>query len=114
MPYVKRKANGLIDALFCEKQPDAEEEISSYSPEVLEFLKIQTNDNVPREFLVKTDVELVRVVEDLINLLVDKGVILLTELPHEAQRKIVTRRCARHKICGDDNYSIIEDEEIQF
>ncbi len=51
-----------------------------------------------RSELQATDLEMVRVVEDLISTLVDKGVIMMTDLPKAAQDKIATRGTMRSKL----------------
>jgi len=112
MPYAKRNESGMIDALYCEARPDANEQLSMYSPEVLSFLRVQESGALPKQFLESSDIDLVRVVEDLVFLLVEKKIILLTDLPENAQKKIITRRCARTKLASDADCLIVEDEEI--
>lgn len=48
--------------------------------------------------LSKTDIQMVRVVEDLINTLISKGIIALSDLPQLAQTKINNRSAERGKI----------------
>ena len=49
-----------------------------------------------------------RVIEDVVDLLVEKGFILFTELPESAQKKVLTRQQLRSRIgssldlLGDD------------
>lgn len=45
-----------------------------------------------------TDKHMVRIAEDLLTLLVTKGVIAETELPADAQAKLASRRIARSKV----------------
>jgi hypothetical protein len=47
-----------------------------------------------------TDLEFVRVLEDVVQLLIDKGVILFTDLPDSAQQKIMLRQQLRSKFSG--------------
>ena len=47
---------------------------------------------------VQSDLELVRVVEDLVEVLIDKGVFMFNELPGGAQRKLNTRRGRRKEM----------------
>ena len=44
-----------------------------------------------------SDVEMIRVLEDLIAVLVEKNLITLTDLPYVAQKKILTRQKIREK-----------------
>lgn len=48
-----------------------------------------------RGALSETDIGLVRVLEDLIDVLISKGVLQFTELPAAAQAKLLERRTAR-------------------
>ncbi|WP_156495336.1 MULTISPECIES: hypothetical protein [unclassified Oleiphilus] len=55
-----------------------------------------------------SDVDLARVTEDLISLLVQKGIILFTELPSAVQAKLVDREKLREKL-GQVNVSILSE-----
>ena len=52
------------------------------------------------ERLAESDVEFVRVLEDLIATLIEKRVILLTDLPVAAQQKLAARRDMRHRLAS--------------
>lgn len=94
MPYVKRDTQGKIIALFAETQQDTER-LEVDNPEILQFLKESKSTDVIKELLAATDIELARVLEDVINLLVEKNIILFTELPASAQQKLIHRQKAR-------------------
>lgn len=51
-----------------------------------------------RDRLAETDLEFVRVLEDLISTLIEKRVILLTDLPVAAQRKLSARTGLRDRL----------------
>lgn len=59
--------------------------------------------------LSESDADLARVTEDLVNLLVQKGVILFTDLPPAAQAKLLARQQTRVnlanslKLLGDEH-----------
>ncbi|MBO9678482.1 hypothetical protein [Paenacidovorax monticola] len=59
--------------------------------------------------LIESDADLARVTEDLVNLLVQKGVILFTDLPPGAQAKLLARQQTRAnmvnslKLLGEDS-----------
>lgn len=57
-----------------------------------------------------SDADLARVTEDLISLLVHKGLILFTELPEAVQVKLVDREKLREKL-GPANVSILSEED---
>ena len=93
MPYVRRNAEGSIVALLSEPAPDAQEMLSSSHMEVLAFL------GVGKEAAAfgALDVDFVRVTEDLIYTLIEKGLLQFTDLPQEAQRKLETRETFRSR-----------------
>ncbi|WP_305857989.1 tryptophan synthase subunit beta like protein [Balneatrix alpica] len=93
MPYVERDASGAIVAVYATAQSQANEQVDPYSPELKSFLH-QDVDSTQR-LLRQSDLELQRVLEDVIDLLIDKGVLMFTELPSEAQKKLVSRKRIR-------------------
>lgn len=52
----------------------------------------------PREVFDKMDADLIRVLEDLVFVLIDKGVITLDELPPHAQAKLLNRKGFRDRM----------------
>lgn len=91
MPYVSRNSDGAITAVHVEQNPAAPEYIEPSAPELRKFL-----DNVSTASeLQQSDQAFIRVLEDVIYLLIDKGVIVLTDLPVAAQRKLSSRRSLR-------------------
>lgn len=110
MPYVKRDGNGKIIALLDEPDGEAAEQISTTSDELTEFLSASGEKSV-REFLESTDKDLIRVLEDLINLLIEERIILFTDLPESAQRKLLNRRQAREKL-DSPNSPVIDSDDI--
>jgi hypothetical protein len=48
-----------------------------------------------RELLARTDTDLARITEDLIDILITRGVIQFTDFPAEAQDKLLQRRTTR-------------------
>jgi len=111
MPYVRRDPSGRIVALLREMTPDAQEHLPAGHPEVAAFLDDGLEDEATR-YLSESDLELARVLEDLIQLLMDKRLILFTELPPFARDKLSARRRAREHIhdgptLGDASDSIL-------
>ena len=109
MLYVRRDENGNIIALFHASTEEATEEISAYSQEVLDFLLEGKSDESSAEFLSYTDSHVVRVLEDLIDLLIEKNIIMLTELPPRAQIKLTRRQKARETL--QQHSPLIADED---
>ncbi len=59
-----------------------------------------------------TDAELARVTEDLIGVLVKKGVIIFTDLPDAVQRKLLDREALRTKLQGGAVSFLSDDETL--
>lgn len=95
--YVKRDSDGEIVAIGRESEPGMSEVVTMDDPAVQRFLDRGrgVEPAAVAEALQRSDAELVRVVEDLTNLLIEKGVIRFTELPTAAQRKLLDRRQLR-------------------
>ena len=53
------------------------------------------DDPAVQQFLFKLDIDLVRVVEDVIDLLVSRGIFRFTDLPDSAQQKLMFRKSLR-------------------
>jgi len=64
------------------------------------------------EALHRSDLEVARVTEDLIYLLIQKNVILFTELPDIVQEKLLSREYLRDKLVGAVVSPISEDETL--
>lgn len=93
MPYVRRNAEGRIVALLAEPEADASESLPSTHVEVLAFLGV-SSDAATFGML---DVDFIRVTEDLIQTLIEKGLLQFTDLPLEARRKLQTRESFRSR-----------------
>lgn len=98
MAYVKRDADGSITAVSHEPTTDCSEPVDGGAPEVRRYLASLGEGGVSR--IGATDHDLVRVLEDVVDLLIDKGVILFTELPASAQQKILERRRLRSELAA--------------
>ena len=46
----------------------------------------------------RLDADLIRVIEDVVDVLIDRGLLRLTDLPPEAQRKLMNRKGARARL----------------
>jgi hypothetical protein len=97
MPYVRRNAEGRIDSLHRERSPQATEFIDDRHPDVIAFLGGSRPAQGPDEFS-RLDAEFVRVIEDVIDTLIVKNVINITDLPAEAQAKLFARKSFRERV----------------
>ena len=101
MLYVKRDETGNIIALNNKPEPGAEEQKSIMDEEILAFLDTSVKTDPWVQLLSLSDISIIRILEDLIDLLIRKKVILFTELPEGAQKKISERKRVRQKISPD-------------
>ena len=92
MPFIKRDESGKIDAVSINESADFAEFVDAESAELEVFLE---NARPSADSLRESDSDLVRVLEDLIEMLTAKGVIMFTELPESAQQKILFRKRLR-------------------
>jgi hypothetical protein len=99
MVYVERDAQGHL--LRVEQQPfEGAEHLAVESEELQNWLKVKEEVKVRLDSLHESDLELVRVLEDVIIVLVDRGVIQYTDLPAPARKKLDQRAVARADLEG--------------
>ena len=110
MPFIRRNASGVVDSLHrrdeggCEFLPDDH-------PDVRAFLGA-TAPSHDQNFAT-LDADFIRVIEDVIDTLISKNVINITDLPLNAQTKLFGRKGYREraakdalKLFGDDDAAI--------
>jgi hypothetical protein len=102
MPYIERSADGKIIGLRTVVGPNSAEKKSLTDEEILDFLKDNMDNKFLESILAHSDAGLIRLLEDLINLLTKKNIILFTELPEKAQEKIIEREQIREKISSQN------------
>ena len=99
MVYVERDAQGRL--LRVEQQPfEGAEHMAVESEELQNWLKVKEEVKARLESLHSSDLELVRVLEDVVIVLVDRGVIQYTDLPAAAREKLDQRAVARADLEG--------------
>jgi hypothetical protein len=91
--FVKRDSFGKIIAISKVQDESSPEYLEDNHPELEIF--IRSLKTYQQHALAQTDQNMARVVEDVINLLVEKNVIRFTDLPDAAQEKLLTRRAMR-------------------
>lgn len=94
MPYVSRNPQGQIESLHRHAASSAEEYLDDHHAEVQAFVGRHT---APQEFD-QLDAEFVRVIEDVIDTLIVKNIINITELPERAQAKLFARKSFRERV----------------
>ena len=98
MPYVERSADGKIIGVRTAPGSNCTEEKPLSDHEVLDFLRNNLDNGVAEKLISQSDAGFIRILEDVIDLLIRKHIILFTELPEMAQRKIIERKKIREKI----------------
>lgn len=90
MPFVKRDSNSAIVAVSQSKIDDF-----TFLDEANEELQFFLTGMMSQDQMEETDLGFIRVVEDVIELLINKNIILFTELPEAAQKKMLLRQQLR-------------------
>ena len=102
MPYIDRNEEGRISALTM--SGDASREFLPVEhPEVLQFLAGPAEEGESGTSGVEmlfSDLKLIRVIEDVIDLLIAKRVIIFSELPLPVQQKILQKKGKREALFG--------------
>lgn len=109
MPYVQRDSSGKVTALFNERPAGDAEFLLPTDPDVFLFLNSGVEGSVDEDqlLLASLDSKMIRVLDDLVELLIEKQVIVFTELPVEARQKILARKKTRGRL---QNLSILVGE----
>jgi hypothetical protein len=115
MPYVQRNEAGQIIAVSAEQTTTFAEWVELEAPELKDYLVTISNATPTPEVanaLEESDQALIRVVDDLVNVLVEKNLMRFTDLPEAAQKKLLERRSLRQsltslKLLGDDDQGLI-------
>ena len=100
MPYVSRDSAGKISGVFEHAEVAVAEEIGADDPELKRFLieqGLSTPDSA-RQVLEESDRKMIRLVDDLIDLMIEKDVIKFTDLPPAAGEKYLQRQVARKRL----------------
>src|SRR3546814_13077901 len=101
MPYVARDDRGLICEVQERETQSACEQVPLDDPELLAYLSGPSDDGRGgaeiRAELAASDLEFVRVLEDVITVLIDQRVFMLTDLPAAAHKKLARRSTLRRQ-----------------
>ncbi|MBT4890132.1 MAG: hypothetical protein HON65_11335 [Rhodospirillales bacterium] len=98
MPFVVRDAEGNIAGVY--NQPvEGGEELAADNAELLAFIQATAPATSGAEDeWVQADLALARVLEDLIDVLIEKNMINFTDFPEGAQKKLLSRRGMRKEM----------------
>lgn len=97
MPHIQRDSRGQIDSLHRNAigVVGSSEILSGEHPEVLAFL---ADGSAAASDFVRMDIDFVRVLEDVIDALIARNVISITDLPEQALDKLLARRGFRDRV----------------
>ncbi len=96
MPFVKRDAAGRVTSLHREQDSQDLQYLPLDHPDVVGFLEpVGERRSQNRGELLKSDLEMIRVYEDLTDILIGKRLVALTDFPQAAQEKLMRRRRLR-------------------
>lgn len=106
MVYIKRNEKGEIAAILAENSEDNLEKKDLDDPEIMEFF---TRCDDQKWELLQSDIDLIRVIEDLVEILMEKNIITITDFPVAAIEKLVSRRGVRNQLSNAGG--IVNDDE---
>ena len=107
MIYVKRDAKGQVTAISKEPMEGFEQTDDGAASEIEEMLASSSDS-----LFQNSDLEFIRVLDDVIDLLISKNLVLFTELPEVVQEKYTQRTQMRER--RRDSLNLLEDEEILY
>ena len=93
MPYVTRNEQGAITGLLRDPPAAGGEYLPADHADVAAFLDAPSGDAFSR-----LDADFVRVLEDVIDTLLMKNLINITDLPEQAQAKLFARKSFRERV----------------
>ena len=106
--YIRRGTDNRIVAISKVATEGFDEQVAEDNTELYDFL--QDAKSARQQILETSDLHMVRVLEDVINLLIERNIIRFTDLPSAAQGKLLSRRALREAVNllddEDDNISL--------
>lgn len=110
MLYIKRNQNDeILEIEFTQKE--GFEEISLHDPNLARYIENSENsDEIIHKVLGRLDLDMVRIIEDVIDILIDKNIMLFTDLPDPVQNKILFKKAIRN--ISKNKTTILAEEEI--
>ena len=120
MFFVQRNTDGQLMRVEAEAYAESTEMLPADHPDLQAWFANEVMATSHKQLLQikqlkqlrQSDLEMIRVLDDLIAVLISKGVILVTDLPEPAQTKLMDRFHAREALGGLSN--LVEDDEEGF
>ncbi len=108
MLYAKVDQQGIIIDVSTEQSEDYNKLVAPNDPNVERILEAKISNTEAQGMLTNSDSDMMRVLEDLIDLLTQKRLIQFTELPIAAQKKLLSRKWVRGLNASNDETLINE------
>ncbi|TCS62668.1 hypothetical protein [Varunaivibrio sulfuroxidans] len=102
MPYIMRNAEGRIIAVLSE-EVEGSEFVAANDHELTSFLQNDSPEARAQQELLESDLGIIRILEDLIDILIERGAIMFSDFPEPAQRKLLARRGLRKEFAYMDD-----------
>lgn len=111
MVYVKRNKEQHVCAIYNQDIEGSLEEVDINNPEVVEFL-LHCDKELQLKFI-QSDLQLIRVLEDLIDILMEKNIITITDFPQPVIEKLLARQSFRKRFAGVSGmeYDLYDEEK---
>ncbi len=106
MLYASRDDQGKIIAITNSPVENNQTELTE--AELIEFISHSENSGTYETLLTILDTGIIRVLDDLVDILVAKNVIMFTDLPQEAREKIAERKRIRQQM-KESNELMVDD-----
>jgi len=94
MPYILRNQDSHIIAVLSEPVEGAQQ-VSCHDAELEVFLRLESPERLAAKALHESDNDMIRVLEDLIDIMIERGTMKFTDFPERAQYKLLSRRNIR-------------------
>lgn len=114
MLYAKLNADGVIIDVATSQSDEYKLLVAPNDPTVASILekKFTSASTSTQEILSSSDGEMMRILEDLVDLLTEKRLIQFTELPLAAQKKLLGRKWVRGVHSHQDEGLMADNEHI--
>lgn len=111
MIYIKHNAQReIIDIQFTPETGYVQAGL--FDQEVKAFLSNQQNEQLIKDILKQLDADMVRVIEDVVEILIDKGIMRFTDLPEPVQNKLMFKKSLRQSLNNETTFYDEEDLPI--
>ncbi len=109
MPFVKRDDSGAVVAVYLQAADPGLEEVTVDDSGLKTFLDKSLLEYAAGRQWMESDLSVVRVLEDVVDMLIERGVFVFMDLPEGAQQKLLERRGLRKEFAYMD--TLFGDQE---